>query len=211
MPKDEENGSKRRADILLAAQAVFHDCGYAATTMEAVAEKASISKGSIYNYFQNKHDLFKHVFISSMAVLEQEMGGLLTAQMPARDKLERIIDYWYQRQTFYNHIGRLMLEFWATAARQDQSGDLAAMLQGLYTNWRQSLTAVLVEGVTSGEFGSHVNPAVAASLVAAIMDGIQLQSILDSGLTVNDEFVAALKRAIMAGLTTRPANPSVQG
>jgi len=41
---------------------------------------------------------------------------------------------------------------------------------------------------------------VAASLLMGILDGIQVQSVLDIKVNVNEEFLAALKRAVMAAL-----------
>ncbi len=40
------------------AMQVFADHGYHDATMELVAEAAEVSKGTLYNYFTSKHDLF---------------------------------------------------------------------------------------------------------------------------------------------------------
>jgi AcrR family transcriptional regulator len=40
------------------AMQVFADHGYHGATMELVAEAAEVSKGTLYNYFTSKHDLF---------------------------------------------------------------------------------------------------------------------------------------------------------
>jgi AcrR family transcriptional regulator len=72
-----ENQLGRRQSILAAAEKVFGDCGYAATTMEAVADKAGISKGSIYNYFKNKHDLFKSLFTGAFQIVQDESLAVL--------------------------------------------------------------------------------------------------------------------------------------
>ncbi len=42
---------RRRCHLLQAAQRVFLRDGWAATTMEAVAAEAAISKQTLYNYF----------------------------------------------------------------------------------------------------------------------------------------------------------------
>jgi AcrR family transcriptional regulator len=49
----------RAAEILEAALACFAENGFAATRMEDIAERARITKGTIYLYFESKEDLFK--------------------------------------------------------------------------------------------------------------------------------------------------------
>jgi TetR/AcrR family transcriptional regulator len=57
---------QRRDAILRAAERVFHQRGFAQTTMDHVAAAAELSKGTLYLYFKNKDDLF--VALSSCMV-----------------------------------------------------------------------------------------------------------------------------------------------
>jgi AcrR family transcriptional regulator len=57
---------QRRDAILRAAEKVFHQRGFAQTTMDHVAHAAELSKGTLYLYFKNKDDLF--VALSSCMV-----------------------------------------------------------------------------------------------------------------------------------------------
>lgn len=50
--------SSKREAILTAAQALFLEAGYAATSMDAVAARAGVSKATIYAHFAGKEDLF---------------------------------------------------------------------------------------------------------------------------------------------------------
>jgi len=194
--------AERRRSILAAAVQAFDASGYAATTMESVAAEAGISKGSIYNYFTSKHDLFQQVFASAVATVEADAVRLLDQPIPATQKLDTLLDYWYQRLGYHRRIGRLVLEFWVTAAREHQ-GDLAETFRQLYARWRERMASLLAQGAQQGEFSREFNSPVAASLILAILDGIEIQSILDVGVDVNDEFLAALKRAIFAALAVK--------
>ena len=59
--------SKRRGEIFAAAAGVFAEKGYALATVDEIAVAAGISKGSIYNYFESKQDLFWQLFHSSIS------------------------------------------------------------------------------------------------------------------------------------------------
>lgn len=44
------------------ARELFTEPGYSRTPIEAVAERAGVTKGALYHHFQNKRDLFQAVF-----------------------------------------------------------------------------------------------------------------------------------------------------
>ena len=48
----------KRQQILSGANLVFAEHGYEGASMSAIARKAGVSKGTLYNYFTNKADLF---------------------------------------------------------------------------------------------------------------------------------------------------------
>jgi len=50
--------AERPQEILQAAFDEFSRNGYATTTLEAIAERAGVTKGTIYVYFENKEHLF---------------------------------------------------------------------------------------------------------------------------------------------------------
>jgi TetR/AcrR family transcriptional repressor of mexJK operon len=57
-----------RQKIILAARHLFLERGYAATSMEAIAGQASVTKQTLYGYFSDKRTLF-------MSVIEDIMEG----------------------------------------------------------------------------------------------------------------------------------------
>ncbi len=48
----------KRRQIIEGAAAVFSDAGYEGASMSRIAERAGVSKGTLYNYFTSKSDLF---------------------------------------------------------------------------------------------------------------------------------------------------------
>jgi TetR/AcrR family transcriptional regulator, mexJK operon transcriptional repressor len=60
----------KREAILDAATALFHARGIAATTMEAVAEKAAVSKMTVYSHFPDKPSLLAAVFERNISFIQ---------------------------------------------------------------------------------------------------------------------------------------------
>ena len=191
----------RRDRILAAAEKVFEAHSYAAATMDAVAAEAGVAKGSIYNYFESKHDLFAQIFKEMTAGEMASADELLATSASAAEKLAALLDYWSARLEEYQRMGRLVLEFWATAAREGQQGEMTPMFREFYGRSRGMVAAILTEGAESGEFNRELDPQLAASLILAILDGVQVQSILGMGITLDSEFLAALRRTILAALS----------
>jgi len=196
--------ARRRRAILDAAERVFGDHGYAETTIDAVAAEAGISKGSIYNYFQGKEDLFVQVFSRVADAGYGQAQRLIDSDRPPAEKLDALVDYWSGQMGHYKRIGRLVLEFWATAARQGAQGSLAGTFGGMHERERELIGAILAEGVAEGQFRGQTNLAVATMLILAILDGILIQSILDVGINVDETLLRGLKRAIRVGLGAEP-------
>jgi len=203
---DNEHTRQMQEKILAAAEKVFEANGYTQTTIDAVAAEAGIAKGSTYNYFSSKRKLFIGVFLRAIERQRKEVKELLDETLSASQKLFRILDDWFEQMAYYKRIGGLFLEFWATAAREEQEGEVATTVHEMYGSWREMFAPIISEGVKTGEFRRQVDPNMAATLIMSIADGITVHAILDSGLKVDEELLAAIKRAIMAGLgTTEPA------
>jgi AcrR family transcriptional regulator len=197
--------SEQKRELIVAAAAkAFGANGYAATTMEAVAEEAGIAKGSLYNYFDSKENLFKEVFISALAAGEQETDRLLAEKMPAPAKLAQMMDYWAGQLDHYKQIGSLVLEAWAAVARGSGSSELNSAISEAYDRGRDNMVAVIRQGVEEGEFSASVDIDRAASLILGATNGIILQGIMDLDDNVGPGLVESLRDAIIAALTTGP-------
>jgi AcrR family transcriptional regulator len=76
-----------RARVLSAAEAVFLERGFAATSVEVVAEQAGFTTGAIYSNFGGKADLFLAVLEQTTAV---ELAGLRVALEQATTDEQRL-------------------------------------------------------------------------------------------------------------------------
>lgn len=193
------HASERRQGILDAARRLFDRLGYAATTMEAVAVEAGVAKGSIYNYFGSKRDLFREVFTTSLAADDAAAAEVLVSSDGPARKLGRLFDLWFEELPRYRRIGGLVLEFWAEAAHQRET-DLHHILTDLYEKHRRPAREVIAAGIASGEFRSDLDPDDAASLIFAVSDGLLVRSILDPTFVVSASAVAALKEAVLLAM-----------
>ena len=65
-PKWRRRPEHRPQQIIEAALEVFGECGLANARLQDIAERAGVSKGTIYLYFPNKEELFREVVRNSV-------------------------------------------------------------------------------------------------------------------------------------------------
>ena len=70
IPRKEREKLAHQRDILNAARQLFIEKGYSDTTLEEIAKRAEFGKGTIYNYFSNKQELF-------FAIMDEMIDQLL--------------------------------------------------------------------------------------------------------------------------------------
>ena len=143
----------RPAEILAAALAEFSKQGFAATRLDDVAQRAGITKGTIYLYFDSKEALFR-------ALLQQEAGrtfDLLEAMMASHDgpvaPLLRQLIHTAGRQLVQSDLRALI---WLLISEGPRFPDLLAFHHGEVIRRGRALLASLVErGIERGEFRAN--------------------------------------------------------
>ena len=78
----------RRNSIVDAAETVFFSVGYDKATMDDVAAKAELSKGTLYLYFSNKEDLYHAIILRAFGVLEEAFSQTVQSDLNGIDKIK---------------------------------------------------------------------------------------------------------------------------
>lgn len=94
-PRRQERGRKRIAELLRAAGEVFAEVGYENATTNAIAAKACVSPGTLYQFFPNKQEmaeaLAKEYAAKNMAIHESVFDPTV-AEMSLREIIDRLVD-----------------------------------------------------------------------------------------------------------------------
>ena len=75
----EREKERKRNTILDAAESILMDRGLEYLSMDDVAEKAEVSKGSLYLYFQNKNDLVLGICYRATHLLNESFRSVLNS------------------------------------------------------------------------------------------------------------------------------------
>ena len=78
----------RREQILEAAYQLFHESGFSAATMDQIAERAELAKGTLYLYFKSKEEVYYALLDRGLEILI----GLLEDKVNQRPPRDRILE-----------------------------------------------------------------------------------------------------------------------
>ena len=176
-PRFERRKDARPGEILDAALELFVEKGFAATRLEDVAQRAGVSKGTVYLYFDSKEDLFKAVIRSGMVRAIEEAEKLVAGfEGTSADLLRQIYAGWWQNigGTKLSGIPKLMI------SEAQNFPELARFYYDEVIQRGSRLFARALErGVARGEFRSiNVEYAVRALIAPLIMRAILEHSFL---------------------------------
>lgn len=85
----ERKKQETRRRIFRAAFDLFREKGFQETTVEEIAERADVGKGTVFNHFPRKRSFLSALFEDWVSRITEEMGPVETWTGPTRSKLER--------------------------------------------------------------------------------------------------------------------------
>ncbi len=109
---DDEKREQKRNKIMQAALKVFSRKGYSPAALEEVAREASIAKGTLYLYFQDKADLFSSTILFVIDRLVEIMRENISESMGPLEMMRSIayteLEYFSQNTEFFGLIRTAM-------------------------------------------------------------------------------------------------------
>jgi len=187
MPK-KINKEEKKANILEASIKVFAKKGVTKTKMSDIAEAADIGKGTIYEYFRSKDEIFVasfHFFLENVdSVISQRLYRI-------SDPMKKLLAYssaWAEIFVGTNlEYAAIVLDFWAESIRNNQEAialDLVKML----------------EDCIAKDKAPSLDTKIAASILIGSLEGLFIQWILDRSAFDFKEAAKISTKIIIDGL-----------
>lgn len=203
MSKQQESNERRDAKrelIVKSAIHIFGQKGFHAAKIQDIADFASIGKGTVYEYFSTKDELFLAVYDKWMDEFEAQMTASAEQHTNPVSKADALIDTAIDFYETHAQYASILLEFWAHALRSEDTHFLERIRE-----MKQTL-ANLGEQVTrqlqSVKAFTDVDAVSFSRLELGISDGIFLQWILDGKAYSLRDAYKFRQSVIGAGLMT---------
>lgn len=86
----ESNKIATRARILAAAKELFATQGVSGTTVDELAERSQVSRGTFFNYFPTKDAVLTALWADQVDNLAVQVDGLMAQQMSTADRIGQL-------------------------------------------------------------------------------------------------------------------------
>lgn len=194
-------GEFRTGEILAAAKQVIAAKGFAAATMDDIAETAQIAKGTIYLYFKSKNELFQAVTADILAKLISRIGEIKAGSNSAREKVYSILRV--MLETLEAEQGFFRVYVSEMPCLQESPPGSSISIPHLDCAFAEIIAAVIEEGIIAGEFVT-APPRLVAYILRGMTKAIALHNIAEHSLTSMLDALPLLTTLVFQGLAVQP-------
>jgi AcrR family transcriptional regulator len=162
----EDGRSRRRADtrqrLYEAAVELIAEQGFSATTVDDIALRAKVAKGTVYYNFKSKNDLFEELLRHGIGLLTEAFRTAV-AGLPPREAVAALVRTQLEYIQRYRAFAQLLLsEMWRTNREWQQTLILL----------REQAIGVIAEtlqiGVDSGDLPAELDVRVSSSALFGV-------------------------------------------
>lgn len=150
---------EKRREILQAAGRIFYYNGFEGTRIDDVAKEAGIGKGTVYEYFSSKQELFEEMVAYHREQHLENLRGALAGEGTFRGKFIALARY--HAEVIQEHAG----VFHQMANSTLMSREMGAQLLEQNLMITEIFKGLVLEAIEKGELRSDVDPEIVAAVV----------------------------------------------
>lgn len=185
--RKEREKQQRRLEIISAAENVFFSQGYENSTMEDVAKRVELSKGTLYLYFTSKDELLLAIVQKSISKLQnlfiehssKEENGICKIRAVG----EAFIRFFFEYRDYYN----IMNYHFSHPTSVKKNCAICEEIYLLKTSNHGLMVEILEEGIKDGTIHKDIDPNKTALLLWGESMGV-LQMVSSSGAYIKNTF-----------------------
>jgi TetR/AcrR family fatty acid metabolism transcriptional regulator len=177
--------------------------------MEDIAAMAGVGKGTIYEYFRSKDDIFREAHKQFHKEIDKMVEEIIERDCSPDEKLRMIVkeslNLFQKRNSGTSIISAkeltgIIMQFWSEGVREDSDKLIDPMrLKNIYRKYRKILSDILDDGIKQGIF-RKTDTRLSASVIVAILDGIPLQRIIEPRVFSGGKISEVIFENIMTGI-----------
>lgn len=154
--------SKRKDQILKAAQNVFSLKGFHDARIDDIAKEACVGKGTVYQYFSSKQEVFDEAFIMSINQIHERFDEIISCNCTFIDKTKKITNF-------------ILTEAIHVTGRIDSicasEGIVSKKLGEVYENHMVYIYKILDELIEQGKNENIIKKDIDTEVISTIMIG----------------------------------------
>ncbi len=197
-PPRSQKGARTRARLLEAAKEIFEEDGFLEARISDIAERAGLSHGSFYHYFDSKEEIFREVAQAVEEQLSAPMAGVILDPHSHAPPPERIREALRRHLESYRREARIIGVIEQMARYDKQVNDFRQARHEHYSRQvADSIRALQGHGLADPD----LDPELAAAALGAMISRFPEMWLVQGAITTGfDKAVDQLARMFVNAL-----------
>ena len=167
--KEKEN---RKNAILKVARKLFFDKGFKSVTIDNIAAKAELSKGSIYLCFDSKEEIYVQVLIAENIERNKKNSNFLAKEASASELLLGFTGNYIDHFLGNNELFRILMTFMLHSDQMNLTEKQDNQLIRTTNENIRIISEIIQKGIDSGEFSPGINVRLVQNAIWGLLNGI---------------------------------------
>jgi TetR/AcrR family fatty acid metabolism transcriptional regulator len=195
-----ERQRREREDLIIqAAQDVLLEKGYYETSMDEIANRVGVAKGTIYTHFPGKEELVLAIFQRYMQNFLSNVNDIVTQDLTPHGKLEAIMTLIYSG--FFAKQTQLMSSIYNGVDIKRMLMEKNGCMKDMWHSLADTVSQLLDEGKHLGEFDATIpTEAMLYSFFCNISPKAYERLIVNSNMS-HQELMTYLQKIYFNGIT----------
>jgi TetR/AcrR family fatty acid metabolism transcriptional regulator len=192
---------KKRQEIMEAAIAVFSKTGYHRAKIKDIADEAGVGKGTVYEYFRTKEDLFFQAgeFLFANYIESQKLS--LDAVADPKEKIRTLVSTMLENAALWTGMMYLTIDMWSEMDRKGEEDKLRLVVKNMVMEMADMLSQYVREGQEQGFF-KPLDPRLMSRVVLASLDGLVFQLLVNREAFDTKAMADTLTEILLEGMAT---------
>ena len=166
--REKEN---RKTAILKAARKLFFDRGFRNVTVESIAKKAELSKGSVYLYFQSKEDIYTQILLGDIDKFHKIITNIMKEEQNSSAMLMGLANIYTDFFINDRELFRIMMNYMLNTDHMNLPQEIDNLIVKATNKTVNIIEEIFMMGIRSGEFPPYIDLRQKRNAIWGLLNG----------------------------------------
>jgi AcrR family transcriptional regulator len=184
----------RKKAILKAARREFFEKGFSAVTVERIAHRAELSKGTVYLYFKSKEEIYARILLNDIDIFYDRVKIIFHDSETASQTLRRFCDFYVDFFLNDRELFRIVMTFMTQGKTFNLSEKVRSDIVLATNQTINVIEKIFRAGIDRGEFSPDINLRQCRNALWGFLNGvIALHLFTGKASTIEDRIRSTVK------------------
>ncbi|MBU0711369.1 TetR/AcrR family transcriptional regulator [bacterium] len=187
--RKEREKLQRRVNIIDAAEEVFFSKGYENSTMDDIAAKVELAKGTLYLYFNTKSEICLSIAVRGLILLREAIEKVAKQSTKSIEKLQELLQVCLQYQKEYPDYTKALIRFRDFIEQCHENNEMLSLAQVENDAIVAMIDTIIRDGITEKSIIANIDASKLSIALWGQMSGFLPNQAFERTHTVksNDE------------------------